>query len=91
MEKGKIRVMLAKRQASLNVGVRIVAAIISLDLAGKEQFYLSPTSGLYFLAGRDFPDQSEHNAFDVRAVRSTWLFVLNSVSEAVSLIVFPLP
>lgn len=65
MENGEIRVTFRNRRATLDVWVNTIGAKESFGRAGKEEFYLMVSHDRYFLTGRDCPDCTEHNIFQV--------------------------
>lgn len=60
----------------------IVGAMMVLDNAENEELYLPVASDYFLLKGRDRPDQTRYNDYDVRGDQSSVIFVVASESEA---------
>lgn len=68
MEKSKIRVTFAGRGAALVVGVDMIAAKMTSDIAWYKALYVLVIDGFYLLKNRDCTNQNEHNELEVSAV-----------------------
>lgn len=70
-------VKFARSEASLDVWVGIVNAIIVLEICGNGKRYLVVTGGAYLLSRCDCSDQIEHKDSEVREPRRAGFFVLD--------------
>lgn len=66
MEYSESQVTFARKRAALDVQVTMNGVLMGLDSAANKEIYLPVTAGRYFLIGRDYPDQTDHNDFDVQ-------------------------
>lgn len=90
VEKGDSTLKFAKRWAALDVwGRGLVLTAIDLQTARDAGIYIPATGSRYVLLGRDFPDQTGHNDYDVLEDQSTGFSLLVSGTEFISLLVFP--
>lgn len=71
VESVESRLTFARGQATLDVWVGMVGAIMVLDIGGSEECCLPVTGSQSSLTERDYPDQTEHNVCEVRKGQST--------------------
>lgn len=68
--KGDRRVRFPRKQATVDVCVRITFTVIALISAAREEPYLPVTGCEYVLICSDCSDQTGHNSFKIRYGRS---------------------
>lgn len=71
----KSRVRFERRLPTLDLWVVLATVLLGSDDVGPEELHVLATDGQYLLSGRECPDQTGHNAFEVRQIR-----VLDSLS-----------
>lgn len=81
----------AKKRAFPDIRLGLLGASLGFEVFGEEKVYLPVAGGHYLLTNRNSTNEQLHDHFEVGDHTSPVVFVFDSRSEVVSLLVYPAP